>query len=47
MFRSFVIWGQQGRMEDIMDPPSQWQFELVRHRGYYFRDAEGSVSFGS
>jgi hypothetical protein len=46
VLRSLMVRGQQGSVEDVMDIPGQWQFELVRHGGYHFSDTERSMSLG-
>jgi hypothetical protein len=43
---SFMIRGQQPRVEDVMDGPGWRERELIRHRRYHFDDFEGSMSFG-
>jgi len=39
-----VIGGEERGMEDVVNSPSCWECQLIRHWGYFFDDGERPVS---
>ena len=46
VFDRFVIGGQQGGMEYVVDGPGRWELELISNRQHPLRDKERSMTFG-